>query len=114
MTGKNRISYRKKRNKDTASFVSIDEKEIEIIHPFHPHYLQKIKDYELKKMQHKDFIVYSYNGNRRIIPVEYTNLRQENDLFKHFSKGKAYFRLVDLLKIVEMIDRFEDRGRKGM
>ena len=110
MTGKNRTACKRTHNIDTASFVSIDEKEIEIIHPFHPHYKQKIKDYELKKMRHIEYIIYSYNENRRIIPVEYTNLRQGNDLFKHFSKGKAYFRFVDLLKIVEMIDRFEDRG----
>lgn len=103
-SGIGRIFYTKMDDRDIASSVSIVEEEVVITHPFHPHYLYKFAEYNLKKMQLKQFIVYQYDGNRCVIPIEHTSLYQESDIFMHFSGGRAFFRFIDLLKIREIID----------
>jgi hypothetical protein len=79
-----------------------------ITHPFHPLYPG---DYELLEYRrdwgHDLVAFYDATGKLITIPVRWTDLDSEADPFVAMSEGRSFFRVVDLLLLVELIGGIE-------
>ena len=90
--GRSRSSCKKREQKRTTSFTSKLKQTFRVIHPFHSLYSKEFKVHEKKIFHHKEYIVfYNEQAEMQIIPVLWSSLSENKDIFKIFAKGKAYF-----------------------
>ncbi|MBA7637060.1 hypothetical protein ES703_44692 [subsurface metagenome] len=107
--GRSRSSCKKREQKRTTSFTSKLKQTFRVIHPFHSLYSKEFKVHEKKIFHHKEYIVfYNEQAEMQIIPVLWSSLSENKDIFKIFAKGKAYIRFNDLLSLVELIHHYKD------
>ena len=76
-----------------------------ITHPFHPLFPGEYNILELRRdWGHNLVAFYDEKGSTVTIPISWTDLDDECDLFLVLSQGRAYFRVVDLLHLSELIE----------
>jgi hypothetical protein len=76
-----------------------------ITHPFHPLFTRQYELVDLRRgwgREHAAF--YDDNDDLIAVPIAWTDLAGEEDPFVVLSEGRACFRVVDLLVLVELIE----------
>ena len=75
-----------------------------ITHPFHPLYQRQFELLSYRKSWGRQFIDFQYdNGKTGAIPLAWTDADQA-DPFLTISQGHSVFRVLELLRLVELID----------
>jgi hypothetical protein len=75
-----------------------------ITHPFHPLYQRQFELLSYRKSWGRQFIDFQYdNGETGAIPLAWTDADQA-DLFLTIAQGRSVYRVVELLRLVELID----------
>lgn len=80
------------------------KKNFKVIHPFHPLYKKELKLANFKKSwgyPHLEY--YCDNGDLECIPLDWTDANSP-DPFNEISKGKSIFRILELLRLVKLIE----------
>jgi hypothetical protein len=91
----------------TAPQQYFQNKTFRITHPFHPLHNKKFEIYSIKK-PHGESRVYFYNSESRIVsvPLNWTDI-EPADPFVTISKGRALFRVEDLLRLTILINEIK-------
>lgn len=75
-----------------------------ISHPFHPLYQRQFELLSYRKSWGRQFIDFQYdNGETGAIPLVWTDADQA-DPFLTIAQGRSVFRVLELLRLVELID----------
>ncbi len=83
------------------------------MHPFHPLCSHEYEVLEFRRDWGRDYVAF-YDESERVvtIPIAWTDLEGEGDPFVVMSGCRAYFRPVDLLALVDLIE--SDRPSVGV
>jgi hypothetical protein len=94
-----------KRNEGvTAPYVNHLKRRFTITHPFHPLYQSQFEMLSYRKSWGRQFIDFQYDDERTgAIPLAWTDADRA-DPFLTISQGRSVFRVVELLRLVEMIN----------
>jgi hypothetical protein len=94
-----------KRNEGvTAPYVNHLKRRFTITHPFHPLYQSQFEMLSYRKSWGRQFIDFQYDdGRTAAIPLAWTDADRA-DPFLTISQGRSVFRVVELLRLVEMIE----------
>ena len=85
------------------------KKRITITHPFHPLFGQEFPLIQYRRCWKRTPRVEYLNqeGCVECIPLDWTDATDEQDPFLVVSAGRSFFRVEDLLRLAEMIDRWK-------
>jgi hypothetical protein len=76
-----------------------------ITHPFHPLFSRECELVEFRRDWARErALFYDEQGHLVAVPVDWTDLADQEDPFVTLSEGRAHFRVVDLVALVELIE----------
>ena len=84
-----------------------------VIHPFHPLYQKEFELVNYSKSFGRPFIeYYNESGEVDCIPLLWTDAKGV-DPFLEISGGRSYFRLEDLLRLIDLITDLSNKSNKS-
>jgi len=101
--GKSTFVYRKKRGDQTTPFVSKLKTHFRIVHPFHPLSGREFETVDFQNVWRRRCV--SFLDDKEVmkaVPLEWTDAAGF-DPFIELSCGRSYFRVAELLRLVELV-----------
>ena len=82
-------------------------------HPFHPWHGREFELLDRRRAWGEDRVYfYDQGGALRRMPAEWTSAGTEN-LFVQVSAGRSYFRVADLLKLADLLERVVEASHRA-
>ena len=104
MMGTPRASCNSRQGVATAPSVPEQRQRFRVIHRFHPLYEQEFELVQYRRSWGTASLDYQDKvGKHGCIPLEWTDARSV-DVFLEMSCGRSYFRVVELLHLVELVE----------
>ncbi len=91
-----------------APFINQLKQRVKITHPFHPKCGQELELVGYRRSWGRE-CVDCYDAERRLVtvPLQWTDATGVEDPFLVVSAGRSYFRVEDLLRLAELIERWD-------
>jgi len=103
MRDRDSISCTKKKGCENAPYVSQLKRKFKVTHPFHPLYQKEFSLLHYRKSWGCQYVEYrGEKGEVGAIPLDWTDAG-EQEPFVEISSGRSYFRVEELLRLVELV-----------
>jgi len=113
MTDKNTFGGNSKHRSRIAPFYQQLKTRITITHPFHPRSGEQFELAQYRGSWGRECVECLDGDGRAItIPLAWTDAANEADPFVALAAGRSYFRVEDLMRLAEMIERLKS-GKEG-
>jgi len=113
MRGKKLGPYTKKKGDQTTPFVYKLKARFKIVHPFHPLSGKEFETVDYHNVWLRRCVSFlDDQGAMRLVPLEWTDV-DGVDPFVELSCGRSYFRVMELLRLVDLLDDLNKAKRAG-
>lgn len=98
--------YMRRSGVHTAHLSTRMTRKFRVTHPFHPLFCQEFESTGYKRLSCRNhFIFYNNTGKKTTIPVKWTDMPEEEDVYVIISAGRSYFRAEDLIGLSDLVRR---------